>query len=295
MKRHFPHIICFIFAAFVLAFHARSQGAIAVKATVDKEKILIGEPIELKLEADVPENELIRFFTIDSIPHFEFLSRDKIDTANTSRGTRLSQSMRITSFDSGQWVIPRFYLADSTATDSVLVDVSFSPFDPNQPYHDIKDVIDVETNEPKQQWWWWAAGGGVLLLIVLLYFLLRKKKPVQAKAAAPVDPFAEAMRELELLQKEKPDGKQYYSALVNIFRQYVLKRKGISSLQKTTDDLVLQLKNLSLSKDSFDQLSQALRLSDFVKFAKYVPSAEDDRQAFDTIKRSIQEIEQQRQ
>lgn len=295
MKRHFPHIICFIFAALVLAFHARSQGAIAVKATVDKEKILIGEPIELKLEADVPENELIRFFTIDSIPHFEFLSRDKIDTANTSRGTRLSQSMRITSFDSGQWVIPRFYLADSTATDSVLVDVSFSPFDPNQPYHDIKDVIDVETNETKQQWWWWAAGGGVLLLIVLLYFLLRKKKPVQAKAAVPVDPFAEAMRELELLQKEKPDGKQYYSALVNIFRQYVLKRKGISSLQKTTDDLVLQLKNLSLSRDSFDQLSQALRLSDFVKFAKYVPSAEDDRQAFDTIKRSIQEIEQQPQ
>lgn len=276
-----------------MGLNAMSQGAISVKATVDKQKIVIGEPIELKLEADVPENELIRFFTIDTIPHFEFLSKEKIDTANTSSGTRLSQSMRITSFDSGQWVIPAFYLADSTATDSVVVDVGFSPFDPNQPYHDIKDVIDVSVEQPQKQWWWWAAGGGVVLLVLLLYLLLRKKKPVQVKAAAPVDPFAEAMRELDALQKEKPDGKQYYSALVNIFRQYVLKRKGIHSLQKTTDDLVLQLKGLSLNKDSFDQLSQALRLSDFVKFAKYIPSAEDDRQAFDTIKRSIQEIEQQ--
>ena len=44
-----------------------------VKATVDKNKILIGEHIRLRLEADIPESELIQFFTIDTLPHFEIL------------------------------------------------------------------------------------------------------------------------------------------------------------------------------------------------------------------------------
>ena len=47
-----------------------------------------------------------------------------------------------------------------------------------------------------------------------------------------------------------------------------------------------------MSKERSDQLSQALRLSDFVKFAKYIPAPEDDKMVLDTIKKSIQEIEQ---
>jgi LPXTG-motif cell wall-anchored protein len=292
MNRQIQYTLYSLILAFGIS-EAAAQSGIRVKASADKNKIVIGEHIELRLEADIPENELIRFFLVDTIPHFEFLGKEKIDTSNTSDGTRLSQLIRITSFDSGYWVIPPFYLADSTATDSIPVDVGFSPFDPNQPYHDIKDVIDVAPEEEKEQWWWWyAIAGGALLLIILLYFLLRKKKPAVKPAAPPVDPYTEAMNTLDKLQQSNLSGKEYYSLLVDIFRQYVLKKKSISSLQKTTDDLVVQLKSLSLERESFDQLSQALRLSDFVKFAKYIPSQEDDRQAFNSIKRSIQEIEQ---
>ncbi|MEI9809798.1 MAG: hypothetical protein WDO16_19105 [Bacteroidota bacterium] len=88
------------------------------------------------------------------------------------------------------------------------------------------------------------------------------------------------------------DSKQYYSSLVDIFRMYVLKKKGIHSLQKTTDDIVVQLKSIPVGKEQFDKLSQALRLSDFVKFAKYIPSGDDDRHAFDAIKTTITAIEQ---
>ncbi|HEY6504327.1 MAG TPA: hypothetical protein VIZ28_10160, partial [Chitinophagaceae bacterium] len=93
------------------------------------------------------------------------------------------------------------------------------------------------------------------------------------------------------LQNERTDRKQYYSALVDVFRVYILKKKGIHSLQKTTDDIVVQLKGIPVAKELFEKLSQALRLSDFVKFAKYVPSAEDDTNTFETIKNSITAIE----
>ena len=63
-------------------------------------------------------------------------------------------------------------------------------------------------------------------------------------------------------------------------------------MQKTTDDLVVQLRGLELPKDSFEKLSQSLMLGDFVKFAKYIPMAEDDNAAFDGVKKGIEEIEQ---
>ena len=100
------------------------------------------------------------------------------------------------------------------------------------------------------------------------------------------------MEELEKLQREKPEAKQYYSRLIDIFRVYVSAKKGIHSLQNTTDDLVMQLRNLNIPKDQFDQLAQGLRLSDFVKFAKYVPSPEDDKTVFNVIAGTIRQIEQ---
>ena len=269
-----------------------AQSGIKVKATVDKPRILIGEHFVLNLEVDVPENEAIRFFIIDTIPHFEFLDKKSIDTNNTSNGTILTQQVRMTSFDSGRWVIPAFVLQGNIATDSIPIDVSFSsPFDPNQEYHDVKDVMDVEMKDKKEEEWWWWAAGGALLLILALYLLLRKKPKPKPVLVIPVDPYKDAMDELDKLEKNRPDTKRYYSVLVDTFRLYISRKKGITSLQKTTDDLVVQLKQLELGKSEFDRLAQALRLSDFVKFAKYEPEAVDDRQTMETIRESIRVIE----
>jgi uncharacterized integral membrane protein len=271
---------------------ADAQSKTSVKAAVDKNKILIGETIQLSLEADIPENEAIRFFIIDSIPHFEIKEKQKIDTSNTSEGTVLKQIILITSFDSGHWVMPPFVLGENIATDTIPVDVVFSDFNPEQDYHDIKDIIEVNPEPEKEKWWlWYAIGGGALLIILLLIYLLRKKKPAVQALATIINPYEEAMKQLEKLRNEKTDQKQYYSRLVDIFRLYISERKGIHSLQKTTDDLVVQLKGMPVTKEQFEKLSQALRLSDFVKFAKYVPAPDDDKAIFETIKNSITAIE----
>ena len=120
----------------------------------------------------------MRFFTIDSIPHFEILERKKIDTVDDREGIKLSQNLTLTSFDSGHWAIPSFELpADKPMyTDSIPVDVGFSPFDPNQDYHDIKDVIDVQVKEKKEETWYWYAAASALLIAAIIYFLVRKRK-----------------------------------------------------------------------------------------------------------------------
>jgi hypothetical protein len=286
------HKILFVTSFLFLSAAAHSQVKIVIKATVDKNQIMIGEQIHFSLEADFPPHEPMRFFAIDTIPHFEILERKKVDTIDNNEGIKLSQSLTLTSFDSGHWVIPPFELAGDKPmyTDSIPVDVAFSPFDPNQDYHDIKDVIDVMPDEKKKEDWYWYAVASAVLVAAIIYFLARKKKPVGSKIPS-IDPFTEARQELEKLRKEQLSSKIFFTRLVDIFRVYLSRRRGIESLQKTTDDVVAQLRLLKLPETDFSKLAQALRMSDFVKFAKYEPAESDKQESFAVIRASVETIE----
>lgn len=293
MKNIFFYKTTITTVALFFALAGAAQSKTTVKATIDRSQILIGEPIRLTLEADIPEHEPIRFFQADSIPHFEFLDKQKIDTSNTGRGTVLLQIIQITSWDSGHWVIPSFRLGENIATDTLPVDVGFTPFNPEQPYHDVKDIIEVTPKEEKETIkWWYIVAGAALLLLVLVLLFRKKKKPVIQTVEQPIDPFKKAIEKLEKLQNEKPETKEYYSRLVNIFREYIDAKKGIHSLQTTADELVVKLKALNMPTEQFDDLTQSLRIGDFVKFAKFIPSPEEDKKIFTIIYRCIQQIEQ---
>ena len=77
MSRITPHISAFIVFVFLSAC-CFSQSGVAVRASIDRDKIMIGEPIELKLEARVPADTEARWFPVDSITHFEFIDRETI-------------------------------------------------------------------------------------------------------------------------------------------------------------------------------------------------------------------------
>ncbi len=285
-KRQILFFITLVSVQLVIA-----QGGSTIKASVDKNKILIGEPIQLTIEGYLPLGSAKFFIVIDSIEHFELLEKLVIDSIDKKGGLTIKGIYKITSFDSGHWIIPSFTLSQNVKTDTIPIDVIFSDFDPNQEYHDIKDILEVKSFKKKTKWWWYAAGAALVLGLVWLY-LKRKKKPQPVVVPKIViNPYDEAMKQLEQLQRDKPGTKQYHSKLTDIFRLYVFRKKGILSLQKTTDDLVLQLKSLNLSKEQFDKLSQSLRLSDFVKFAKYIPTSEDDGNAFNEIRNAIVNIE----
>jgi hypothetical protein len=287
---NFKRKIFFLLSLFLVQL-AIAQGGVTIKASVDKNKILIGEKIQLTIEAFIPTRSLVKFADIDSLTHFE-LEKPAVDTVDRDGGINIIKKYSITSFDSGHWVIPAFILSSTAKTDTIPVDVIFSDFDPKQEYHDIKDILEVNPPEEDKKKWWLFAMGGALLLALLIFYFNRKKRPQTiAPEKTVANPYEEAMKQLDKLQKDKPAAKEFYSTLTDVFRLYVFRKKGILSLQKTTDDLVLQLKDLELPKDQFDKLAQALRLSDFVKFAKFVPSPEDDMSAFEEIKKTITTIE----
>ncbi|HMU45472.1 MAG TPA: hypothetical protein PKC72_03840 [Chitinophagaceae bacterium] len=286
-KMIFPKPIYFFLLLFC-AIGVSAQENASINATIDKNKILIGEPAILKVDVTIPSNASYSF-GIDSIDYFEILER-KIDTIRNDGNIIFKGEYKITSFDSGHHVIPSFSLTSKIKSDTLPMDVVFSDFDPSQDYHDIKDVIDVKEKQKKE--WWYVAAGALLLIALLIWALLRKRKPlVVVKSEVKIDPYQEAMARLIKLESGTHPAKEFYSELADIFRLYVFRKKNILSLQKTTDDLVVQLKTLNLDKEVFDKLSQSLRLSDFVKFAKYIPAEEDNRSTLNVVKGSIEEIE----
>ena len=278
---------------FVLFYHpAIAQQGVSIKSSVDKNKILIGEPLKLTVEITVPEKANFLSPSIDSIAHFEFLQPSQSDSIFEGGSKAIKTIYTLTSFDSGQWVIPAFVLSKKIKTEAIIVDVAYSEFNREQDYHDIKDIIEVETKEEKKNWLWYAIAATVVVLGIMYYFLRKKKPPSSAAPAPVINAFEEAMEQLTALQKKGLQGKEFHTKLVDIFKLYVLRKKNILSLQKTTEDLVMQLRTIMLDKELYAEMQQALRLSDFVKFAKYIPTAEDDNSAFNSIKKSIQSIEQ---
>ena len=296
MIRNRIHIIL-ILSLCLLSLNARTQ--VRAKASVDRTTILVGEPIKLKIEATVPATANIKWATIDTIPHFEIIDKSAIDSSKEATLKTFRQQLTITSYDSGYWSIPAFTLPigkQRLRTDTIAINVTFSPADPNQPYHDIKEIIEVK--KPSNYLLYWILGAVTLLFAIAAYFILRKKKPglKQEEVVSKLSPYEEAMQAIKELSKASPVDqvaiKMYFTKLNDILRVYLRRRFNYSTLEKTNEELILQLRNSKLRGEQFTRLAQALRMNDFIKFAKYTPTEAEKSELFNQISQSITSLEE---
>ncbi|RYG01814.1 MAG: hypothetical protein EOO02_11910, partial [Chitinophagaceae bacterium] len=211
-----PGIFCIL-----LTITASSQ--VSVKATVDRDRILIGEPVKLTLQVYTPLGETVNWFALDSIPGFEFIQKGKLDTIESVDNKKLEQTLVVTSFDSGHVALGPLQMMVGDRqyqTDSLFVDVSYKDFDPAADYKDIKTVVEVEDNSI--DYLPWIIGAVTLIAIGVIIWLLRKKKTVKVEqpVSPALPPYEEAMKALEALRDydfNAPDAiKIYYTKLNDV-------------------------------------------------------------------------------
>lgn len=269
----------------VLLFFCVSSFSQKISVTVDKQKIVIGEPIQMDVKASFLKGQPVKWFAADSIPHFEILQQSKIDTALADVLT-LHQQFTITSWDSGNWVIESL---GTLKIKPVVITVAYSPMDPAKPYNDIKDIIEVQ-KPVSSNWYWYLIGAIVLLALFLLFFPPANKKEVTDLPVKEEDIYRNSMSRLKQLNAgDEP--KYMYTELIDIFRNYLQKRKAIQSFSKTTEDLAAQIKPLQLTSEQYNTLVQTMHLSDMVKFARFQPQISDNEKAIEIIKQNIITIE----
>ena len=283
-----------------MLLHAQHKPAPAiVKATIDKDSILIGQPIQLMLEATVPDNIPFAWPGTDTLPHFEWLEKGKVDTSVRPGQRYFRQYFTITSFDSGRWAIPRLTFLAGTKkvmTDSIRIFVGYTKLDPSKDFHDIKDIIDVPN--PWARWIPWIVAAATLVSLALVFWLIQKRKVIRqfiTREVPRLSPLEEAMKQLDELAKQQlpVNGaiKTYYTRLDEIFRVYLFRRLGIHSLAETSEELISQLRGSFSHPQQFDSVAETLRMSDFVKFAKYQPGIADTEQHYEVIRTAILALE----
>jgi hypothetical protein len=281
--------------------HALSQDSPSVKTNIDKAHILIGEPILFSIDVVAPPGSFLQLPQLpDSLPHFVYLGKGKVDSLASPTSNRYHLEWKLTSFDSGANKIPAFPVSIGDRryqSDSLMVDVSFGNLDSLKDYHDIRGIIDVENPAVKYILWILLA----LTLLAIFLFIRFSSKPLPPIREAEIipnksglSPYDEAMTTLDALKKmpltDAVAVKKYYSGMNDVLRLFLNRTRGLATMVRTNEELILQLSGLNMPKEAFTHLASVLRMSDFVKFAKYIPDVGDNERNLEVIRSSIKFI-----
>ena len=288
-----------IYLLFFIGFIGFAQNN-PVSIVTDTTTIRIGEQIHFKIAVTGKNNIVFPNLQLDSLGKVELVEALPVDTLKD----KLEKKYVLTSFDSGQYVIPRQLVFINNAkyfTDSLLVNVATVKVDTlKQKMFEIKAIKTApKTFDDYKHLLWWI----LLILVVIgvaLYFIFRKKKEkeVEKIIVAPIQEAFTRLKELDekqLLQQNKV--KIYYSELTDIVRTYIEKDIKIPALESTTNELIETIidfnesSSLGISKETIKQLKEVLQNADLVKFAKSSPipqEVREDRSSIEAILKNTQ-------
>lgn len=286
-----------LFVAVFIALLNMSGTVYAQKALIDvrldSAAILIGEQTELhltvtaakekKVQILIPSDTLMNGVEILSVsaPDSTFIENDNLV---------IKQNLLLTSFDSSLYLLPPLKVVDGPDTifsNQVALKVSTLPVNVEKPeeFYDIKEIWKA----PFVLADYYPIIYGVLLTLfficVVMYIIqrMRNKKSILPSMVATqpkLPPYEQAIKELDSIKEMKlwQQGlnKEYYTALTETVRRYIVERFGVNAMEMTSAEILDMLKNDKEVATVYDRLKQILLLADFVKFAKIHPLPDEN-------------------
>jgi hypothetical protein len=275
---------------------ARAPVAWSVEAGVDKREVQVGEDLTFTLTLKHPEGGDFLAPPDSAFAPFEVIGRteEKPSPFETRLGYRLAAYHLPAELE-----IPKLdlrYRDDqgelrSLPTRPIAVRVVTSLTPEVEDIHDIKNPVDLEVPRNLSLLFWLL---GALVAAGVLYLIYRKlrKEPAAAAAAPWVPPLAPPGEEAEaalrrLAEKkllEKGEVSQFYTELSEIVKRYAGRRFEVPYLERTTSEVLSDLRPLSgkkLSEGVLSDLRAILETSDLVKFAKRMPDRSQGESSFE--------------
>lgn len=215
----------------------------------------------------------------------------KLDTLkfHKKKGVRdLSASMVITSFDEGEYLLPGIPVVvrrPGGECDTLLFkgqDVLFCtmPVDTASfKIHDIKGQMKYPLTF-RELLPWIALALLLAGLGVGLYYFIQYRRRKKEEAAHKDPPHIVALRKLDAYRGDKywaaPKQKLFYSGVTDALREYIGARYGVGAMEMTTAEIFAALKDSDMPADLKTELRDLFERSDYVKFAKYVASEQEN-------------------
>lgn len=285
--------------------HAQGKAAQAgsIRSAASSQRILLGESFTFSLQVSFPPGSPPAPWPAlpDSLAHFEQLEPVKIDSAMQEGLLTVTHTYKLTSFDSGHWVLPAVaarWGKKGIQSDTIGIDVMMVPLQGNA-YRDIHEIVEVE--EKPFNWKLWAAVGLTVLLVSLgaWYYLKNRRKPRPQKQAydSKLSPYDQAMQTLRTIRDaqylEKGDARSHYTGMTDAFKIFLLRKFNLPVMAETTGEILLRMQDGRLDRDALSQLATALRLADAAKFAKYPSGPDEGMKSLDDMESILKILNQQ--
>ena len=286
------------------------MGQTFVQPLQERDSVLIADQIFYGFELEkVEEGTRFAFPQVKDtlMTNIRIVGQWQMDTVKASKAKKgqprlldLKAGLTITSFDEGIYYLPPLAV-QRLSKDGVLDTLVFEPqkleiktmpvdtatFKP----HDIKEPIRYPVTFAEVAPW--VAGGlalaGLIALIVWLVIRYRrkhnpeyiKKDPAHIIALRKLDKY----RGNALWAPEKQ--KTFYSGITDTLREYIADRYGIGAMEMTTAEIFNDMKNTDAPADLLEELKELFERADFVKFAKFTASDEDNAKALPSAVRFV--------
>ena len=197
----------------------------------------------------------------------------------------IKASLILTAFDGGIYELPDI---------PVLMDGDTLVFHAPEEPLEVKELpIDMETFQAhdikpqvkfpytfKEIFPWVVAALGFIGLVLILYRLIqnRRKRAREEEKAEPAH--IRALRKLDKYRSDKfwkPENqKTFYSGVTDALREYIVSRYGVAAMEMTTAEIFDGLRGSDIPEDLYAQMKDLFERADFVKFAKFTATDEEN-------------------
>lgn len=277
-------------------------------ATADT--IAVGQPFDYQLLLTIPKDYYVEWKQFgDTLSRsIEVIEAGDVITTpiSNSDNVRMTQDLKLTSFDTGYVYVPSIEITYSTSIkDSVRrtlhtgeyeLYVTTIAVDTTEAFRPIKDVIRQGITVKEMSLW---LGIAVVLagIAYLIFYLSKHKKDhdivVEEKKKPTIPAIVTArakladMKENELWNSTKT--KDYYTDLTDIAREYLEGQFQIDAVEMTTEEIMREVNGLNITDFTKEKLHETLITADFVKFAKATPTAEQNKKSFTDINSFVED------
>lgn len=276
----------FLLLTICYSFSAYSQ-KINAKAQIDSARIFLGDPIKYQLEINYDKSTKVILPSFpDTFLGFVVLDRSKIDSAFKNNIITRKQTITLTTFDSGNKVIPSLKINYQLAgqknynfltTDSFMIVVNYVQVDTTLAIKPIKTILKAPLSIGEVLPYLILYIILVLIVLGTIYFYhrLKSNKPLFSRIKPIIPPHIIALEKLKKLEDDKlwqkGEIKNFHIALTDIVREYMESRYKMLATESTTTEIIDQLTAYITDKTLIEKLREFLELSDLVKFAKLTP------------------------
>lgn len=272
---------------------------------LDSSDFRIGDPIALTVNVDHPYGMVVDWMVITPLQkNFEKLSESPVDSIRQKSFLTEKKIITVITFDTGRIFTPEFKIRyrdqngnrDSITTNSILINVSLVKVDLKNPFRPIAPPMRVRASHILM---YALLAGGLFLIISFFIYRRRKRKLAQMyRDKAPVQSEETVLTRLYKLEEDlharKIGVEQFYVKFTALLREHIEQEFAFPAMEHTSSEIIRYLRQHIEDTELLEKISYNFELADLVKFAKVLPSEEENQEviksAIDFVMKTRSEV-----